>query len=162
MFLNKLLPDYRFNSLIDLKISWMKEKGIQLILLDMNNTLVDNADFNLSESYQAWLSECVNQSIQVLVCSNNPNQNIHHFAQKMKINAIHLSMKPFPFRIQPYIKKLQISSRHVLVIGDQLFTDVLLGKILHAQTALIKPLSEQDHLLTRLIRRFERYILKND
>ncbi|MDP3775542.1 MAG: HAD hydrolase-like protein, partial [Gemmatimonadales bacterium] len=48
--------------------------------------------------------------------------------------------------------------RETALIGDQLFTDVLGGKLLGLRTILVEPLSVREFATTRVIRRIERLV----
>lgn len=47
------------------------------------------------------------------------------------------------------------------MVGDQLFTDVLGGNLVGMYTVLVPPLAQQELGYTRLVRRLERWILRN-
>jgi hypothetical protein len=54
---------------------------------------------------------------------------------------------------------MQASSERTAVVGDQLFTDVLGGRLLGMRTVLVVPLSATDLPHTLLLRRIERILL---
>jgi len=47
-----------------------------------------------------------------------------------------------------------------VVVGDQLFTDVLGGNLAGLHTVLVPPLSRRELGYTRLVRRLERWVLQ--
>ena len=57
------------------------------------------------------------------------------------------------------MKDLEIPPYQTIVVGDQLFTDIIIGSLLGAYTKT-EPLSERV-FWTRLVRRVERMLLKN-
>jgi uncharacterized protein len=159
MFKTLLRPDDQFNHLDDIHMDWLQSHHIKLILLDVNNTLVENNHFNLSASHKEWIDRCLEADITLVLCSNNPSPLVLTFAQTHGVQVIRLSLKPFTWRVKSFLKHYRLTHLKTLVIGDQLFTDVLLGKGLKARTALVKPLSPHDHLLTKLIRKIEARLL---
>jgi HAD superfamily phosphatase (TIGR01668 family) len=134
---------------------------INLLILDVNNTLVEKSQFTLPDEHKVWLEACLQKDIQIVLCSNNPSSLVKTFAQTHQLKVVRFSMKPFTFRIKAYLRQHQLMHRPMMVIGDQLFTDVLLGKWLKVQTALVQPLSTKDHLTTKFIRKIEAHLLKH-
>lgn len=161
MFTELLLPDYQFKHLTDIDVHWLKAQKIDLLILDVNNTLVKNVDFVLSFEHKAWLHTCLSHHIKIVLCSNNPSSLVQDFAQAHDLDVVRLSLKPFTFRIRQYLKQHGLIDYSTMVIGDQMFTDVLLGKLLNVKTALVQPLSQKDHIITKYIRKIEAYVLKN-
>ncbi|MFN3283017.1 MAG: HAD hydrolase-like protein, partial [Pseudothermotoga sp.] len=53
-----------------------------------------------------------------------------------------------------------IDPNRVVMIGDQIFTDVLAGNWLGVYTIKVKPLSNKEFIGTKILRVFERVILK--
>jgi hypothetical protein len=53
-----------------------------------------------------------------------------------------------------------MSRREIAVVGDQLFTDVLGGKLCGLYTILTEPIELKDFAVTRVFRYFERIILR--
>lgn len=47
-----------------------------------------------------------------------------------------------------------------VVVGDQLFTDVLMGNLLGAFTIKVVPLSNKEFFWTRIMRKLEAVVLK--
>ncbi len=55
---------------------------------------------------------------------------------------------------------MNLSPNEVVVVGDQLFTDVLGGNRTGLHTILVVPVASTDGLMTRFNRRMERVVLK--
>jgi predicted HAD superfamily phosphohydrolase YqeG len=58
------------------------------------------------------------------------------------------------------LKEMDVTPRETLVMGDQIFTDVLAGNSLGAFTVLVPPIKDKRDPLTRFKRLLERPILK--
>ena len=56
---------------------------------------------------------------------------------------------------------MRLQAEEVVVIGDQLLTDVLGGNRVGLHTILVVPVAQTDGLVTRFNRKIERRIMKN-
>jgi predicted HAD superfamily phosphohydrolase YqeG len=57
------------------------------------------------------------------------------------------------------IRMLALPNEKIAMVGDQLFTDVLSGKLCGLYTILTEPIEAKDFALTKVFRFFERMIL---
>ena len=57
-------------------------------------------------------------------------------------------------------KACGLRRREIAVVGDQLFTDVLGGKMCGMYTILTEPIESKDFAITRVFRFFERLMLR--
>ena len=100
------------------------------------------------------------QGIQVTVVSNNNEQRVKDFADPLGIPFIHSARKPFVRAFKRAIQEMRLRDE-VVVIGDQLLTDVLGGNRVGLHTILVVPVAQTDGLVTRFNRKIERRIMKN-
>jgi len=68
-------------------------------------------------------------------------------------------VKPLPFAFLRALSKVGSQRKRAVMVGDQLFTDVLGGRLLGMRTVLVTPLSQTDLPHTLLLRRLERLVL---
>lgn len=153
-------PDHRVQNIGDVQGELLNQWGINTILLDVDNTLTNKGSSQIEPSAKAWIEAQINEGRRVLLCSNNFSQSASMIAQELRIESLHLALKPFVFRVK---KRLRIGNypSPMLMIGDQVFTDIWLGKRLHAKTILVNPLSKNDWLSTKFVRIVERFVLKD-
>jgi uncharacterized protein len=57
------------------------------------------------------------------------------------------------------VRLLGLPRREIAVVGDQLFTDVLSGKLCGLYTILTEPIEAKDFPVTKIFRFFERLML---
>ena len=79
---------------------------------------------------------------------------------KLGIPVVPNALKPLPFAFLRALRLLGTPRRATIVIGDQLFTDVLGAKLVGLRTLLTKPLVESDFPLTRVLRFLERTLAR--
>jgi uncharacterized protein len=91
--------------------------------------------------------------------SNNWHQRVHEVAEELGFALVAKSVKPLPFAFLRALKRVGSTRRRSAVVGDQIFTDVLGGKLLGMMTVMVLPLSESDLPHTLMLRRVERILL---
>jgi predicted HAD superfamily phosphohydrolase YqeG len=79
-------------------------------------------------------------------------------AAQLDVPAVANALKPLPFGFLRAVRLLGTPRRATVVIGDQLFTDVLGAKLLGVRAVLTEPLVPVDFPLTRVLRLLERLI----
>ena len=78
---------------------------------------------------------------------------------ELDIDLVSKALKPLPFAFLRALSKCDSTRARAAVVGDQLFTDVLGGKLLGMHTVLVLPLSATDLPHTLILRRVERLVL---
>ena len=67
-------------------------------------------------------------------------------------------MKPAPFAVRRALSLVGVEAREAVLIGDQVFTDVMAGNLAGVRTILVEPQSTSDLWYTQIFRVFERAI----
>jgi predicted HAD superfamily phosphohydrolase YqeG len=68
-------------------------------------------------------------------------------------------MKPAPFAVRAALRKMGVDASHAILIGDQVYTDVVAGNLAGVRTVLVRPQSTTDLWYTHIMRIGERMIL---
>ena len=72
---------------------------------------------------------------------------------------VFVAYKPFPFAIKNWMIENGFKKDEVVMIGDQIFTDHLAAIFANIDSVLVKPITNRDFIVTRLIsRRLEKII----
>lgn len=130
-----------------------------LIVLDVDNTLAVKGTIHIDSETDQWLKALGEHGIHVLICSNNPTRAAKVIADTYHFDWLNLALKPFKFRFRHKLKLMNIKYQNGVWLGDQLFTDIWLGKRLGFHTILIEPLSTDDYLSTRILRAIEKKVI---
>jgi HAD superfamily phosphatase (TIGR01668 family) len=97
--------------------------------------------------------------IFVTVVSNNKLKRVKMFSDPLGIPYIYGARKPMRRAFRKALKTMNLKKEEVVVIGDQLLTDVLGGNRLGLHTILVVPVAQTDGFVTKFNRRVERRIL---
>ena len=143
---------------IDLKK--LKEAGKKVILTDLDNTLVGTAVKIPTPEIIAFLEDAKGLGFEIIIVSNNNRDRVSHFAKDLSLTAAHhKALKPLKLKMSRVLKKYDRSQ--VVMIGDQLMTDVLVAKRLGLYTILVEPIHlGSDETSTKINRRLEQVVIK--
>jgi len=160
--MSPLLRATRYVSTVDLiDVDDLKERGIRLVLIDRDNTLVPRDGGQIPPEVSAWLDDLREAGIEVCMVSNNfHTKAVEASAAKLGISCVHHAMKPSPIAVKVALAKHGVPREHAIMVGDQIFTDVLSGNLAGLGTILVRPQSEADLQYTLLLRKLERVLLK--
>ena len=169
--LKNFLPDFLFSNLTDIDADFFK--GAQLIIFDLDNTLVfsEGRPGVPSGSYPGypetkkeiidWFHK-INSRYKCTCLSNNRAI----FDRKEKISKLlncqmFLSRhkKPFKRLFREIKEKYNFENDKVFVVGDRIFTDILFGNLNGAKTILVKPLGKKENIFIKIIRKVEWLVL---
>lgn len=154
-------PDLYLDSISDLNVGQLKEKGIGLLLLDLDNTLANHGGIRADNFALREIRRIEQEGIKCVIFSNAISSRAKSFAESAGIEHIPTPAKPSKIGIKKVFKKHpEFTNEMIAIIGDQIFTDVLAGKRSNIFTILVDPLSLAEKKYIGIRRRFERYFKK--
>lgn len=156
---NRLKPDIFLNTVYELDTGVLKEKGIEAIIVDIDNTLV-SWDTRLPDAKVIELIYgLAAEGFKICILSNNSRKRVEEFNRELKLPAIHKAVKPSKSAFRRAMRLMNSTAENTAVIGDQLFTDVLGGNRLGLLTILVAPISDKEFIWTRFVRKLEKLVL---
>lgn len=160
----KLIPDYYFKSIYDIPYGTLYAEGIRLILTDLDNTLISYKEKQPDERLRMWKQRLTAMGLEIIIVSNSRKERVKGFAEALGVPCVKFSTKPLKRGIRKAIRKTAskpYGREEILLMGDQLMTDVFGGKRCGLKVALIEAVDKKsDTLPTRFNRRLERFFLK--
>lgn len=142
-----LLPRIRCEALTDLSPSFLNMKGIRLLMLDFDNTIVPYITNEPTGVMLQWLKDMLDSDIQICVVSNSKRDRVKVFCQKHGIDCITHAKKPFPKGIRECLNKYGRSPWECAIAGDQIFTDTLGGNCAGLTSILVRPINNHNFWL---------------
>lgn len=153
-------PDSYVESVYDIDAKILKEHQIGVALIDIDNTLIAYDDVGYDENVQLFVNKIKDNGIVPIFCSNNVKKRVSTFAMMYQVDYASFACKPLPFIYWHLKRKYRFKSSDVVVIGDQLLTDVLGGKIQNFKTIWVKPLIERDNTAGKITRTIENQVCR--
>lgn len=136
-----LLADVEVRAITDLEPQWFRQRGIRLMLLDFDNTVVAYTATEPSEEFLAWLEQLRDANIAVMVVSNSrKSRRVPEFCRRFGIPWIKRAGKPNPKGIRRAMEQQGFSPAETAMAGDQTFTDILGGNLAGVTTVLVYPI----------------------
>jgi HAD superfamily phosphatase (TIGR01668 family) len=150
--------DHHADTLPDVSLDELAARGMRGIVVDLDNTVCAYRRPELAPGVADWVAAARDRGFALVLVSNNFTERVTAVGTLLGIPVVPNALKPLPFAFLRALALLGTPRRATVVIGDQLFTDVLGAKFLGLRTILTKPLVEKDYPLTRLLRFLERTI----
>ncbi|PLS15158.1 YqeG family HAD IIIA-type phosphatase [Bacillus sp. M6-12] len=157
--LKKFLPSQHVKSIFDITPESLKKQGIKGIITDLDNTLVEWDRPSATPQLIKWFDEMREHGILVTIVSNNIERRVKSFADPLQIPFIFQARKPMGKAFRKALRDMGLKKSEVVVIGDQLLTDVLGGNLNGFHTILVVPVAQTDGFITKFNRKIERKIL---
>ena len=154
-----LRPDGLAKTLADVSIDALCAAGTQGVIVDLDNTLVGYHQDRLPPDHGAWLAQARARGLRLVLLSNNFADRVGAIARATGIDCVPSALKPLPGAFKRALALLGTPAARTVVIGDQLFTDVLGAKLCGMRAILTEPLGEHDFATTRILRFLERLVM---
>ncbi|MBP7111162.1 MAG: YqeG family HAD IIIA-type phosphatase [Firmicutes bacterium] len=151
-----LKPDFSVIRVTDLDLDALKASGIKGLLLDADNTLLPYAGTALPEGYRQWLDKAASKGFRIVVFTNNFKSRAGKIEQALSLPLVYGWVKPWPWGMARAVRKIGLPKESILLVGDQLFTDILGARLAGLASALVEPLTKKDHAWTAFMRKLER------
>jgi len=158
---NFLLPNEFVTSVYEITPDKLKQLGIKGIITDLDNTLVEWDRPDATEELSEWLTEMKEAGIRIIIASNNKEERVKHFANPLNIEYIHRAKKPLGKAYYSALVRLGLRPNEVVMVGDQLLTDVFGANRMKLYTILVRPVAESDGWVTRFNRFVERRVFSD-
>ena len=134
--------------------------GVRGIILDVDNTLTTHNSPVPGECVMDWLQRAEACGLKRIILSNNTPDRVRPFAEMLGLGFTANGKKPLPSGVRRAAREMGLSASETALIGDQIFTDVLAGRLAGAVSILVEPIEPETAAFFRLKRRLEAPILK--
>ncbi|WP_337553726.1 YqeG family HAD IIIA-type phosphatase [Massilicoli timonensis] len=153
---NLFVPDaYIGNLMMFDQVALSKQR---VIACDIDNTLIAHDVDVADERAKRFLAYLQERGFQVILVSNNRKARVARFAQSVSLPYVAFAKKPLPFVFHQIKKKMHCQMDEIVLIGDQLLTDVLGAKLAHVFVVLCDPAVKRDLVYTKCNRQIEKWI----
>ena len=159
--IKKLYPTQAIDSIFDLPIQALKEEGMKGIVFDIDNTLVPYDVAEPTDEIIEFFDEIQKQGMKITLVSNNTEDRVIKFNEKLKVLALHKAQKPLTKSFKKALEMMNCKKEETIIVGDQIFTDVYGGNCIGIRTYLVSPISDKDEWQTKIKRGLERQVIKS-
>lgn len=152
----KLRPDYIARSLSGVSLAKLSERGISVLLIDLDNTIAPWKSQDFLPETLKWL-ERARRDFDIYILSNGGSERVAYTAELLKTKYITKAKKPNKKRLEQIFGQYGLKPEKTAVIGDQLYTDVLSARRMGACSVLLNPISKREYIFTKFNRLREYY-----
>ena len=97
-------------------------------------------------------------NIKLCIVSNNRASRKSIYCERLGVEGIFSCRKPFAKKINEFITKLNFKKSEVILVGDQLLTDVRCAKNVGIKVILTEPITKKDQWTTKFNRLIDKPI----
>jgi uncharacterized protein len=136
-----LTPDWLLTTtLAQLPLDPLIDQGIRALVLDVDRTILPHRQAFMPPAAEQWLRRAAEQ-MPIHLLSNNPSRRrIGGVAEHLGVPFTTSAGKPRRSALRRVLEELAIAPSHVALVGDRIFTDVLVGNRLGLFTVLVRPI----------------------
>lgn len=153
-------PTWMVKSIYTVSPDQLKDHGIRAVFSDLDNTLIAWNNPDGTPELRQWMTSLKVAGIPLIVISNNSKDRVAKATANLDLPFMSRSLKPLSFGINRAQVKLGLAKNEVVMVGDQLITDMVAAHEAGVRSILVKPLLNTDKWDTRINRFFERRIWK--
>lgn len=120
-----LLPKHIFRKLTDISPEFLHERGISLLLMDFDNTMLPYTKDTPSEELLDWIHTMQSSGITLCIVSNSHKPRVPEFSARYQVPCVTHAAKPSTKGIVRAMERFGCTKAQTALVGDQIYTDVL-------------------------------------
>ncbi|MBQ7377648.1 MAG: YqeG family HAD IIIA-type phosphatase [Clostridia bacterium] len=154
------MPDRLFPTYDAITVDFLKEEGIEALILDIDNTIAPYEVAEPDERALAWFADLKAAGIRASFVSNNHAPRAELFNHNLGLFVFADSKKPCGKNLRLAMEAMHSTAENTAVVGDQIFTDVWAGKRLGMRAYIVPPIKDKRTLFFRIKRLLEKPIMR--
>lgn len=137
-----LIPDRVKESIYDLSPDALRSVGVRLVLCDLDNTLSPYEETLPSPRLTAWKEALEEAGVTLFVVSNSrKSHRCPDFCEALGVPYVRHAGKPGTKGFRAALARAGVSADQAVMVGDQIFTDILGANRAGIATVLVKPMA---------------------
>lgn len=151
----RYIPFAHAKSIFEIDIAFYKKLGVKYLLLDLDNTLDSYKTKLPSERTINLKKDLEKEGIEIIITSNNTGKRVTMYSNALGVRFMCRVGKPFSRKLSRKLKELNIDKQEVILIGDQIVTDISCANGAKIKNVLTEKLVKEDQPTTRFNRLFD-------
>lgn len=158
----RFIPCEFHNSFFEIDFHSLSKNGYKTILCDLDNTLISYDEFQPTNQIIEKLGELETLGLELILISNNIPSRIQKFTKDIDIKGFANARKPLLIGMNKALNVAAIQEKDkVVVIGDQLMTDIWAANRFGVYNILVNPIKKKtEKWYTKLNRKTEEKMLR--
>ena len=155
-----LRPDRLYQDYTDVTAASLRERGIRLLLCDLDYTLAAKRTPLPDETVKAWLRSMREAGIDIVIISNNRHpKRVLTYCHELGVAYIGRAQKPRRRGFKEAMEMMGVSAKETAMLGDKLLTDMLGANRMGIRALMVEPkdgpVGAWNHVLHLLQRPFK-------
>ncbi|HXE72273.1 MAG TPA: YqeG family HAD IIIA-type phosphatase [Candidatus Nitrosotenuis sp.] len=161
MSLSQLCPGMWVQRVEHIDLEELRSRGFVALFFDLDNTLVSWRHYRIRPEILAWIERARELGFRMCGISNCLfGWRVRRLSQMLQVPAIPRARKPGGQAYRDAMALVRSRPENTVVIGDQLFTDILGGNRMGFFTILVNPVDRTEYLaLTPIVYRLREKLL---
>ena len=156
-----LQPNIVCDKIYDIDPAVLQQMGIKALALDIDNTLTLHDSQEVPQKVALFLDEMKGSGMGLFLVSNNSFERVQPYANRLGLEFVSKAAKPLTFGLSRACRRFGLGKKEIMLVGDQLFTDILAAKLFGCPCALVTPFEIEHQKLLRFKRVLEKPILRS-
>lgn len=153
-------PTRMLHRITDVSPDILAKMKVRAVLLDVDDTLSAHGSQTPYPGSVEWASELLQRGFRLMILSNNTRDRVAPFAKQYGLPFLTFAVKPLPVGYLRAARRLGVKPRECVIVGDQVFTDVLGANLCGMKSILLDPITLQDSFSFRVRREWEEPVRK--
>jgi HAD superfamily phosphatase (TIGR01668 family) len=160
--IKKIIPTWYSKKLEKINYNYVLKQGIKTLFFDLDNTVASYQEAKPDSTIIKMFKQISKLGFKVYLISNNSKEKrVKDFAAFLKLDGYLFNAgKPKIKKVSKFINLNKLSKKEIVIIGDQLLTDVIMANSLKIRSILVEPKSTKDLPITRINRIIDKNIRK--
>lgn len=156
----RFIPFAHSQSIYEIEPEFYKRNNVKVLFMDLDNTL-DSYKARVPKERTLELVKRIKEAgINPVIISNNKAKRVSGYANLLGVEFLSSAHKPFSRRIKKEIARRGLTNEDVMLVGDQMMTDVLAAHGAKIKVVLTEKVVKEDQWTTHINRIFDRPIRK--
>lgn len=135
-----LIPDRIMDCYADLTPEYLSEKGITLLLSDLDFTLATKSTRQPDQPLRDWIAALADAGIAFMIVSNNRSgRRVTEFCADLGVPYQGHAGKPSTRGLEAAMERAGVDQAHTAMLGDKLLTDMLAANRAEVLALMVEP-----------------------
>ena len=158
--IKRFIPFAHAESIYLIDLSFYQKLGIKYVFCDLDNTLDSYKQATPLEKAKELKTNLEKLGIELIIVSNNTGKRVQTYSKELGVRHFSSLAKPFSFKLKKIMKRANIKPDTVLMVGDQIVTDISCANGAKIKSVLTEKLVPEDQPTTRFNRLFDNPLRK--
>lgn len=157
----KFIPFAHAQSIYEIDVDFFVRNGVKTLFMDLDNTLDSFRARTPQQKTLDLVKKLKEHGLNPVIISNNKPHRVCGYANALGVEFLASAHKPGHKRLDREINKRGLKKEEVMLVGDQMMTDVIAARGAKIRVVLTEKVVKEDQWTTHINRIFDRPIRRH-